>query len=639
VWNLAAGVCLRVLFLMGLTYKGSFMWKMCAGMGDTIFAPLYQVLKDRGVRFHFFHHVRKLRLDDRKIDIASIELDVQARTKDGGEYDPFVRVCDLNCWPNEPKWELLDPKTPHVEFESDWADTTGWTPKTLSAGKEFDYVVCGIPVGALPSIASELVEASPAWRSMVTEVKTVRTQSAQVWVKKDPQQMAWMSANHVMTDVYGDPFNSIADMYQTMPREDWPENEPPGGVVYFSTPMPDDPKEPPKPNPAYPATQHAVVEKSFNDWMKTFREGVFGWLAPGQDLAIKSFFRTANIDGDARYVLSVAKSSAHRIWPEASGFPRLYLAGDWTKSPLDLGCAENATMSGTRAGDALANVIERGESPFIEYPGMPVFPPPYRQKDITLCQMVLDANASSMQAVLDRYLNPLVGTHRFRALGRWVIFQMGQIAVNNGAAPDTNFGTAAETSATFLVPCGRIADKCVEIGFFAPLILVSHPLSMVAGREVLGMAKQLASFEGEMPDHLDDTIVSTTTSDMLGPASEIAVRELLRIRRTSAPPPEKSRIVRSLFQELASSRTITFFSVRQLRAASDPSMASTSEITRGRMRLGKVAIEPFAKSHTIEIVPRQSHPIVQLFGFSGASLRPVASAKIHVDEASLDVEP
>jgi hypothetical protein len=214
---------------------------------------------------------------------------------------------------------------------------------------------------------------------------------------------------------------------------------------------------------------------------------------------------------------------------------------------------------------------------------------------------------------------------------------MGHIAVNNGAAPDTNFGTAAETSATFLVPCARIG-KCLEIGFFAPLILVSHPLSMVAGREVLGMAKQLASFEGAMPDHLDDTVVSTMTSDRKGPSTPITMNPLLRVRRTGGAPPDRKTLAKSLFEHAARSRTITFFNVRQLRAVGDAALASSSELTRGRMRLGRVEFEPFSGNHEIVIERWASHPIQQMFGFPARPLTPVLSAKIHVDEASLDVE-
>ena len=54
------------LFLAGkffFDYRGSLFWRMQAGMGDVVFAPLYQALRERGVRFAFFHRLDRLRLD------------------------------------------------------------------------------------------------------------------------------------------------------------------------------------------------------------------------------------------------------------------------------------------------------------------------------------------------------------------------------------------------------------------------------------------------------------------------------------------------------------------------------------------------------------------------------------------------
>ena len=51
--SLAAGKGLQSLLMM-INYEGAFMWRMRAGMGDVVFAPLYLALGQRGVRFHFF---------------------------------------------------------------------------------------------------------------------------------------------------------------------------------------------------------------------------------------------------------------------------------------------------------------------------------------------------------------------------------------------------------------------------------------------------------------------------------------------------------------------------------------------------------------------------------------------------------
>ena len=52
-----AGLALHLTMRMFLDYKGALFWKMRAGMGDVVFAPLYQALRRRGVRFRFFHRL------------------------------------------------------------------------------------------------------------------------------------------------------------------------------------------------------------------------------------------------------------------------------------------------------------------------------------------------------------------------------------------------------------------------------------------------------------------------------------------------------------------------------------------------------------------------------------------------------
>ena len=61
--NVAASTALRCMLRILFDYSGSFVYKMRAGMGDTVFAPLYQCLKQRGVQFEFFSRGVNLGLD------------------------------------------------------------------------------------------------------------------------------------------------------------------------------------------------------------------------------------------------------------------------------------------------------------------------------------------------------------------------------------------------------------------------------------------------------------------------------------------------------------------------------------------------------------------------------------------------
>ena len=88
--NMGAGTMLNGLLRLVLGYNKSIMLAMNAGMGDTIFAPLYLALKDRGVQFEFFHKVTNLRLSTDRTCIDSIHIDVQATPH--GDYSPLIPV-------------------------------------------------------------------------------------------------------------------------------------------------------------------------------------------------------------------------------------------------------------------------------------------------------------------------------------------------------------------------------------------------------------------------------------------------------------------------------------------------------------------------------------------------------------------
>ncbi len=60
----AAGTGLLLSAKLFFDYRGSIFWKMTAGMGDVVFAPLYEALVRRGVRFEFFHRIDALRVSD-----------------------------------------------------------------------------------------------------------------------------------------------------------------------------------------------------------------------------------------------------------------------------------------------------------------------------------------------------------------------------------------------------------------------------------------------------------------------------------------------------------------------------------------------------------------------------------------------
>ena len=155
--NMGAGAVLYGLLRLVGTYKGGVMNSMQAGMGDTIFSPFYVVLKNRGVRFKFFHRVTALKLAENPEEIGSIEIDVQAASTK--EYDPLIVVNGVPSWPSEPLYDQLQngDALKGRELDSYWDAQPPVERLTLRRGEHFDKVVLGISLGALPYICQELI--------------------------------------------------------------------------------------------------------------------------------------------------------------------------------------------------------------------------------------------------------------------------------------------------------------------------------------------------------------------------------------------------------------------------------------------------------------------------------------------------
>lgn len=397
--NFAAGTCVRGVLRMIFTYKGALMWKMSSGMGDTIFTPLYGILRHRGVKFRFFHKVDALRLAEAEDAIERIELTEQVQLVDpSAEYQPLVNVKGLDCWPSEPLWERIrdaealksdpyDPGNPY-NLESWWTSWPGVGKKVLERGKDFDVVLCGIPVGALRYVAKDLADRSPAWTRMFegdgehTAVATAPTQGVQLWLTKTAEELGWK----IPPDTKGDPselsglvggydqaLNTWADMTHTVATEDWSV---PKSVAYFCGPWREiDPR--PFDEHDYPARERERLQRASIEWLD--RNAAHLWpkgasperpkgLDPellvdpsggtGDERFAAQWFRP-NIDPNERYVLSVKGSTASRIDPASTGFDNLYVAGDWTwNGVLNAGCVEATVASGMHASRAIAGSPE-----------------------------------------------------------------------------------------------------------------------------------------------------------------------------------------------------------------------------------------------------------------------------------------
>ncbi|MDF1813756.1 MAG: NAD(P)-binding protein [Verrucomicrobiales bacterium] len=238
--NLSTAVALRGAIRFFADCDGGFVWEMNSGMGDTIFAPLYLVLKRRGVEFRFFHKVDQLVLEKKKDKtfVKEIRISKQIRSlkdnRDLSEYDPLIHIDlkkkeevdaandhSLECWPNQPKYELFSDNCAErlkeiycnsngtIDLESDSFDW-GLYPKdepytneqfTLRYDSDqdnsFDKLIIGAGLGAIPKLlkptdgSNTIWPDTPesdgyTWKELTEELFTLKTQSVQLWMNCKP---------------------------------------------------------------------------------------------------------------------------------------------------------------------------------------------------------------------------------------------------------------------------------------------------------------------------------------------------------------------------------------------------------------------------------------------------------------------
>lgn len=397
-YTFEAGTALRGLLRLGLTYKGHVYYRMMAGMGDVIFAPLYQVLQKRGVKFQFFSKVTNLGLNEQN-NINTISIDIQATLAEGiTEYNPFVTVNDLPCWPNFPDvkqlkqgTEILSQNADLESYYSTWK--SGVPPHILQKGVDFDLVILGISIGALPTIASELIAKSTAWQNMVKYVIPVSTIAYQLWLNCNIQQMQWpyIEDGLALSGSYQEPYDTWADMSDLIIRENWPTGYNPQNIAYFCGPTPQPNADQILQNAmqsnftdaSFPQLQFDLAQQNALQYLQTLSKHLWPGIWQGQTnfdftklIDINNgqgqarfdaqFFR-ANIDPTELYVMSFTGSSVYRLSADQTAtFPNLYITGDWIDNGLNAGCIEATVMSGLQTARAVSgeNILIPGEHDF-----------------------------------------------------------------------------------------------------------------------------------------------------------------------------------------------------------------------------------------------------------------------------------
>jgi hypothetical protein len=401
---LAAGQAIRGALRMFFTYRGALFWKLSAGMGDVVFAPLYLALEAQGVKFEFFHRVESLtatRSTEGVDTISEVALSVQATVPGTSS------MLKDGTWPDAPVPELLreipwafSGNEAEAVFESPYADAVEWgfrpavlkarDPSARASRYDFDLLVLALGGGAIGPATKALSAANEHWEAMVGHIHTMPTVAMQLWLDRDLHSMGWTLPPTTMSGLRGR-FDSWSDMTHVIPFEEsgradsdpqkWPQ-----ALVYFCGVAPGAKQR--------NATDHGGAE-SPEDWLARMEREGDGFLRsaaqwtldhqavrmwPGAATATGQFdfSRLVHVAGrkasalptncDAEggaylrlnwrpsdlYTLALPGTIRYRMSPLNVPFDNLTIAGDWTDCGFNEGCVEAAVMSGMLASHALS---------------------------------------------------------------------------------------------------------------------------------------------------------------------------------------------------------------------------------------------------------------------------------------------
>jgi uncharacterized protein with NAD-binding domain and iron-sulfur cluster len=365
---IAAGKALQAMLRMCLGYKGAIMWKMQAGMGDAIFAPMYEALSARGVRFAFFHEVTNIGTTADGALVDRIEIRRQAKVSGGADYQPLIPDHGgLMSWPAEPLWDQLEGGA--EAYDNVWFERcqSGPDPEdiTLRVGEDFDQVVLGLSVASLPDVTREIAATDEKFHTMLDRAETVATLALQVWMTDTPERLGPENPRGMISGAYVKPLDTLCDMSHLLEREGWAAaGLPVTSIGYFCGTMAREDEaaeQEAADQKAYAAGVEHLKSHAAVLWPGSCRPAeAFDWtllydhVDKDGDGRVASQYWRANIFGSERYVLTPPGSIQHRMRPSEAKATNLALAGDWTRNGICGGSVEAAVTSGKLAAQHLS---------------------------------------------------------------------------------------------------------------------------------------------------------------------------------------------------------------------------------------------------------------------------------------------
>ena len=381
----AAGTAAQVVLRLYGSYKGSYAWEMQAGMGEVVVAPLYKVLKQRGVEFKFFHKLKQIELTRDRTAIRRLHFDRQVTLEDG-HYDPTIDPTPVHPglvhWPHMPRWKFIHNGVNlgrrAVDFESYWCSEPPVGASQLEHGSDFDDALLAIPLGAFKQLnnadagpCKEIIDANDRFRAMTENLVLVPSISVQAWCTYSLPGLGWKRAKPAMCSG-PQPLDIWADMTQVLKYENWSASKKkPKSLHYFCDVLPSQLYRRPSTDANVPVRALALARsqavkwfdsKAHFVWPAAFHRKKFNWdvlLDPKGRRGSKRIdaqILRANVDPSSCCVASTTGSTEWRLKADESGIRHLYLAGSWVNTGFSTECVEAAVMSGRQASRAICGL-------------------------------------------------------------------------------------------------------------------------------------------------------------------------------------------------------------------------------------------------------------------------------------------
>ena len=157
--SFGAGQAIFLTALALFQYKGAIFWKIAAGMGDIVIAPMYQALRKRGVEFgiSFTVSTRCISTINAWRSTRSRWADESASLTDSlppsrsGRGPRVAGVSQHSV--GRPACRRPDTPTDgwRQSLETHWSDRADAETRVLRRGIDFDHVVLAVSVGMLPN--------------------------------------------------------------------------------------------------------------------------------------------------------------------------------------------------------------------------------------------------------------------------------------------------------------------------------------------------------------------------------------------------------------------------------------------------------------------------------------------------------